>query len=186
MCEIEVPERPEWENGKRLHRIIQDHFSGKKPVETLKHLDFKFPVVEEKDFDPRCKFYFKVNEKYGVVGYLDGFSMADKTMLEIKTGNPMWTVGKFAKSMQRKIYAIGRPELTVMIGVTAYNKDDEWNVFQPKAFILEQTDKDREEAMEWILKGIEIIESGSFKGGLDENGKCVDFNCQYGYNCQFK
>ncbi len=186
MCGIDIPQREEWENGHRLHRIIQDHLSGKIPDVRLKHLNLTFPIVEEKDFDERCKIFFKINDKYAIRGFLDGLNPENKCFLEIKTGNPMWSINKFAQSMQRKIYALGKPDFIESYLITAFNDETQWNVFRPKVYKMTLTQKDREEAMEWILGGIEIIEKGDFKGGLDENGKCVDKWCYYGENCQFK
>jgi hypothetical protein len=106
--------------------------------------------------------------------------------LEIKVSNVPWSVIKFQQLFQRKIYALARPDFSETIGITAVRNPEQWKLDQPKVYKIPNTNKDRQEARDWILGGIKIIESGDFKGGLDENGKCTDPRCYYGVNCQFK
>ncbi len=65
---IKAEEKPWMTEGREAHAIIQAHVSGKKPDERLKHIDFHFPIVEERDFDPRCKFSFQFHE-YEIIGF---------------------------------------------------------------------------------------------------------------------
>ena len=172
--------------GKEAHRIIQDHVSGRKKDPRLEHITFHFPIVEEEDFDERTKFIIKVNEEYQVRGYMDGFNLETKQMLEIKSSSTLWTAGKYATLMQRKVYALGRPDMVEGVLITCSRDPNKWAVEKPKTVIVQMTDADRAEAKEWIAKGIEIIEKGDFKGGLDEHGRCTNPRCLYGKNCLFK
>ncbi len=185
MCGVQVPERKEFENGKRLHRIIQDHVTGKIPDPRLAHIDIHFPIVEETSFDPRCKVNFQINEKYAIRGFVDGHDPENKRILEIKTGSPMWSIGQFVKSMQRKIYFVALPNYTESVLITAYADDSQWGVIKPKIYSVVPTSRDKDEAMDWIMGAIAIIEKGDFTGGLTD-GKCLDRYCLYGANCQFK
>lgn len=183
---IEVPDNDYFKEGKRLHRITQDHLSGKIIDERLKHIEYVFPLVEETDKDPRCEFFFKVNEKYQVHGFIDADNPEEKIFGELKFSGKMWTLGQFHKSIQRKIYALAKPEYTHCIGITGLLDDSKWENERPKVYRIPLTQRDRDEAVKYINAAIELIEAGEFKGGLNEEGKCTDFRCYFGANCQFK
>ena len=190
-CGLKPEERPEWNEGKIAHRIIQDHVSGKKKDDRLAHIEFSFPIVEEVDFDERCKFdmplYFTgLKNSYSIIGFMDGINNAEHRLLEIKVSSVPWSLMKFQQLIQRKIYSMARPDLVETIGITGVRNPDNWKQDLPKVYKIPNTNKDRQEAKDWILGGIKIIESGDFKGGLDENGKCTDPRCYFGRNCQFK
>ena len=180
-----VPDNEFFKNGHRLHKIIQEHISGKTPNDFLKHIPYTFPVVEEVDFDKRCEFTIKISEKYGVRGFIDAQDPDNKRFCEIKTGNTLWSLGKFQQSYQRKVYALAKPDYTESILITALN-DTEWPTQPPKLYKVPLTQKDRDEALAWIEKAIKVLESGDYTGGLDEEGKCTNRYCMYGANCQFK
>lgn len=181
---LKVPDNEFFRNGHRIHKIIQDYLSGKTDDPRLAHITLRFPVVEEKEFDERCGFQFKVNDKYNMRGFIDAQDPEKKMLCEIKTGSTMWTIGKFVDSMQRKVYALGKSDYEKSFLITALN-DTEWEITPPKVFTVPLTPKDKEDALEWIKGGIELIEKGDFTGGLTE-GKCLDRYCYYGANCQFK
>lgn len=182
---IQVPDNPAFATGRRLHRIIQDHVSGYKLDDRL-NIKYTFDVVERVDFDPKCKISFKINEKYKVIGFLDGFNTVENRTLEIKTGTKLWTLGDFQRTMQRRIYSIARPEMVENLLITALSDEEQWLITPPKIYKIPVTQKDKDEAMEWIMGGIKIIESGNFTGGLDEDGICRDRFCYHGANCYFK
>ena len=176
--------------GTEAHRIIQQHVSGAKKHPYLKHIKVKFPVVETRDFDPRTKFSFKIRmplkEKYEVIGFFDGRNEDWSKGLEIKTSSNPWSLAKFQSSMQRKLYSLASPNLKVMYLITGQKEPDRWEEDKPKLYRVPVTFQDRQDALEWVKKAIDVIEAGEFRGGLDENGKCTDPNCYYGANCQFK
>jgi hypothetical protein len=180
-----------YHKGKEAHRIIQDHVSGKKIDDRLLHVKFNFPIVEEVDFDERCKFtmpFYETGLKndYSMIGFMDGINNAEKRILEIKISSVPWSVTKFQQLMQRKIYSLARTDLSETIGITGVMDPEQWKRDLVKVYKIPNTNKDRQEAKAWILGGIKIIESGDFKGGLNEDGKCTDPRCYYGVNCQFK
>lgn len=187
MCGLKPEERPEWAVGKKIHQIIQDHISGKKLHRSLKHIKYTFPVVEEVDFDSRCKFDFPLlNTNYNIIGFYDGLDLDNKRFLEIKSSDPLWSIRKFQDSLQRKVYALAKPELSEAILITCSKDTKRWQKTPPVVYKVPLTQKDREEALKWILGGVKILESGEFSGGLDKEGKCTDPWCYYGANCQFK
>jgi hypothetical protein len=121
-----------------------------------------------------------------MIGFFDGLNNETKQMLEIKTSSTPWSIGKFQSLIQRKIYSLARPDITEIVCITATRDPKEWEAIAPKSFTIPMTRRDREEAMEWILAGIRVLESGSFSGGLDESGRCNDQWCYFGKNCSFK
>lgn len=166
----------------------------------------RFPIVEETDFDKNCKFEFSLKETiefynkqyteplrfpmprddYSIIGYFDGKDPFSKRFLEIKSSSTMWPITKFFNSPQRKIYALAEPEYKELVAVTCPRDVSLWKTLKPKVYKIPLTPRDRTEAIYWILDGIKIIESGDYTGGLDEDGKCRNFRCYYGVNCQFK
>ena len=182
---LKPEERPWWIEGREAHAIIQAHVSGKKKDSRLAHIKFDFPIVEEKDFDERCKFSFNFSAKYSIIGFYDGLDLKNNRFLEIKSSDPLWSVGKFQKSMQRKLYTLGRKDLTEAILIACSKKPDRWEKQRPKVFRVPLTDQDRKEASDWITKAIELLEKGDFTGGL-EDSVCTNPYCYFGCNCSFK
>lgn len=168
--------------GKEAHDIIQKHVSGTQEDPRLTKAgvslpEFKFPIVEKIDFDPETKFEIPFNDNYGVIGYLDGLDPDGKRFLEIKTGAKAWSMGQFIQLPQRKIYALAHPDYTKMIAITT-NRD----LSEIKKYELNLTEKDREDAKEFIQKGIDIIEEGLFEGG--EKVDCP--RCVFRDACQWR
>lgn len=181
---LKPEDRPYFKRGRAAHRIIQDHVSGVRLDDRLAHINYKFPIVETVDFDPKCKIFVPVDKNYAVRGYVDGHDPVNRRFLEIKTG--VWSIGKYQNSFQRKIYSLGLPSYTESIMVTGEWDPNAWKMAPPKVYIVPSTPKDRQEAMDWIIGGINIIEKGDFSGGLDAGGVCTNPYCYYGVNCHFK
>lgn len=169
---IHVPDYPFLSEGREAHKIIQSHVSGKKQDDRLAHIEEIFPVVEEKDFDERCKFSFNVTPDYEIFGYIDGLDPENKRFLEIKTGTP-WSMSKFKESMQRKIYSLALLDFKEAYLITGSHDLEKWKFEPPKIYSMEITKKDRDDAHAWIADGIAKLEAGDFRGGLDEHGKCM-------------
>lgn len=183
---------PEWEffkAGKLGHRLVQDHVSGIKLDDRIKDFNYSFPMVEECDFDKKMNFRIQINEKYEVQGFFDGLNLEEAMSLEIKTG-AIWSLGKFQKSFQRKIYALLKPDIKKQVMFTAPADPNKWAVEKPKIWTINPTQADRDEALAYILDGIAILESGVFTTDLVESSDgrfmCTDPRCLYGENCQFK
>jgi hypothetical protein len=188
---IPVPDYPFLREGKEAHRIIQDHVSGKKKHELLSHISIEFPIVEQKDFDERCKFTIPINEKYEVIGYVDGFNPEIGNLLEIKSSSTNWSMTKFRDSIQRKIYSLAFPEYEESYLITGSKDPEEWKNDPPKLYSIHLSPEDKKEALEWITEGIKVLESGKFDGGLDSEGFCT--GCFWNMprfqdiaNCHFK
>lgn len=182
---IHQPDNIYFEEGKKVHRIIQDHVARIKTDNSLKHILVKFPVVERVDFDPKCRFEFKFSDKYLMTGFYDGIDWENKRFLEIKSSSTLWSMGKFKNSIQRKIYALSNPVFKEAYLITCSRNPDDWKSQPPKTFKLPCTEEDREEARHWIKDGTRILEQGEFTKDLVD-GKCVDPRCWWGDNCQFK
>lgn len=183
---IQVPDNQYFRDGKRDHTIIQQHLSGKKIDPRLVHIDYTFPIVEEVDFDPRCEFFYPITNGFQIHGFCDALDPQNLRFAEIKTSGTMWTVGQFKRSIQLKIYALAHPQFKEAIGITALLDESQWDAVKPKVYKIPLTDRDRVEASKFILDGISVLQKGDFKGGLNEEGKCTDYRCYYGENCQFK
>ncbi len=188
-----------YHEGKEAHKIIQGHVCGRKQNDKLSHIKTRFPIVEHYDFDPKTKFGFDLTSVvspmelgcsfkniYKIIGFIDGKDRAHTKFLEIKSSSTPWSLSKFQKSMQRKLYALSDKNFTESYLITCKRKEEEWENDKPKLFQVPVTDEDRQEAVEWIIKAVKTIEDGKFSGGLDENGKCTDPWCYFGNTCSFK
>ncbi len=173
-----------YKEGREAHRIIQEHVSGVSKHPFLSHINLYFPIVETQDFDPKTKFEFEF-EGYTIFGFYDGIDHDSKKFLEIKTSSSPWSMGRFKKSMQRKLYGLADPSLKTSVLITGSRNPDDWENDPPKVYTVPVTEKDLEEAKEWIKEGIRILEGGKFDGGLVD-GVCTDPYCPYGQNCLFK
>lgn len=155
--------------GKEAHGVIQAHVSGKALDERLKNITVTFPIVEEKERDERCHFTYDIDSEYSVHGYLDGLDPENKRILEIKTSSTPWGMAKFHSLMQWRIYALFG-DFTEAVFITSTR-----DLKSPAVYTLPITDKHRQEALDWIQKGIKIIESGNF----DYKGEGRSFYCNY-------
>jgi hypothetical protein len=183
---------PEWDffnAGKEAHRIVQDHVSGVIRDPRLSFFVYSFPLVETVDFDPKMNFRIKIDEEFDVQGYIDGLNIGTSQSLEIKTGAP-WSMTKFQKSFQRKVYSLLLPEIKEQLLLSISANPDEWNSSTSKVFSASPTKTDRDEAMEWIKGGIKIFKEGDFYRDLvkheDGSWHCEDPRCLYGDKCFFK
>ncbi len=186
-----VPDNEFFKRGREVHKIIQGHISNKKPNEILLQIKElqnigSFPIVEERNFDPRCKVIISINEKYEVIMLYDALDPDNLRFGEIKAWGKMWTVGQFQSSMQRKMYVLGKPTFTKALLITALPDPKQWLEENPRVFTIPATEQDKKDAEKYIEDAIKVIEGGVFKGGLDENGKCTNRFCYFKENCQFK
>lgn len=169
---IPVPDYPFLKEGTDGHRIIQLHVSNSVKNKDLNNIKEYFPVVEEVDYDARCRFSFEV-DGYEIMGYYDGRDKDYKKTLEIKLSSSPWSMQKFKESMQRKLYALSDKRIEKQFLVTGPRDREKWGDNPLKIYSLTPTDKDREAALDWIRQGIAILEKGDFTGGLDETGHCT-------------
>jgi hypothetical protein len=146
-----------FEEGKEIHRIISDSVSGKTPHPLLKDIP-NFPIVEKVDFDPAIKFEFDVNDKYYMIGFVDGLTNEKDQILEIKSGKS-WSAGDFNRLMQWRIYAMGIPTAKKVWLVNTPRDEKIWMPETIKIYNADITPKHKEEAMNFINKGIAIIEN---------------------------
>ena len=207
MIGVKPEDHDYYHQGTEAHRLIQQYLSGKRGItytyavpdangdmldrtmlidNVMKHIKIGFPIVEQVDFDKRCEFNLKINSKYSIRGFIDAQDPKNGRFGEIKTSSTPWSIGKFQSSMQRKIYGLSNDKFTESYLITGSRKPEEWGTDPLKIYKVPVTATESNEAMAWILKAIDLLESGDYTGGLDENGKCTDYRCYYGKNCQFK
>jgi len=188
MMGIVAEDKPEYKEGREAHRIIQDHVAGIKLDPRLAHIKETFEIVEQVDFDKRCGFEFPLEgyeDKYTLFGYVDGHDKDWTRLLEIKSAVNPWSMQKFIDSPQRKLYALSHKTLQEAVLITGQRDTALWKTEPPKVFTVPLTDKDRTDAIEWILKGIAIFESGDYLTDLVD-GRCIDPRCWFGNKCSFK
>lgn len=184
------PDQEYFRKGKEIHRIIQDHLAGIKLDDRCNFIDRAFEVVELEDFDPNCRFELPIKTigdlEYCLYGFIDGKDklVDPETILEIKSGSTLWSIGQYVGSIQRKLYGLANPTVKENYLVTVHSDIDLWTRIKPKRFVVPVLPKDREDALLFVNKAIDIIESGDFTSDLVD-GKCTGF-CSYGNNCLFK
>lgn len=183
-----------FEEGKEIHRVLLDHMGGIKLDERISKREkedkrFQLPkltVIEKVDFDPDTKRYIEIDDKYALVTFIDGSNLPE-LVVEIKSSNTAWTLGKFRDLMQRKIYSIAYPEAkrTVLVSSGRRLLMPGWQ-YTIKVFSTDHSKADKDEAMGWIKSGIAIIEKGDFEPDekeleliKDPYNKCWYENCPW-------
>jgi len=157
--------------GKEIHKVLLGHMAGVQPDERIMKReanggDFQLPkleVYEKVDFDPDTKKYFDVDDKYSMVTFVDGLNLTESFILEVKTSSKAWTPGMYRDLMQRKIYSIAFPGMKRSFLVSS-GRDQTLPGWEHsiKVFSMQNSEKDREEAMRWIKEGIAVLEKGDF------------------------
>lgn len=173
-----------FKEGRDGHHLIQQHVCGKALHPKLHHIEDRFDVVEEKDFDERTHFQFNHGE-YVIHGYHDGRDTHTHRQLEIKLSANPWSILKFRDAAQRKVYALSEPDCVKQVLITGPRDPNKWSDRTVKRYVLDTTDKDRKDAIAWIEKALTVFENGDFLTDL-EDGRCTDRYCLYGSNCLFK
>lgn len=175
--QMDIPKLDFWyfEKGKQVHKKIQDHLSGRNIDQGLteRGLDpnkWYFPIVEEKDRDPDCHFEIDI-DGHTIEGYFDARNPG-KMLGEIKSGS--YSPRDYYKSNQRKLYylALGDP-VSVLI-----NARDEFSKITTTT--ITNSEKDRQDALAFVRKGIEIVTGADFEGG--EKIDC--HRCIYKDSCE--
>lgn len=193
---VEVPDNIFLKEGKDGERIITAHVSGKKKDPRISYITNVFPIIEEKQFDDRLRFKKTViaeGTEYIVQGFADGLNLESLERLEVKLSSAPWSLSKFQKSMQRKMYIWlddGKYKHDYLI--TGSRDPNVWDKQKLEISHIETTPKDGQDAFEWLMKGIQrlkdiksIMDSGDPSTGLVD-GVCANRYCLYGVNCQFK
>jgi hypothetical protein len=123
-----------------------------------------------------------------VIGFYDGYTLNKETLLEIKfSRSGGWSLGRFKKSPQRKIYGLSDKNFKKAILITGKIVDIvdlEGNVTGTTIEginVLEVpfTEADRQQAKNYILDAIAKIEAGEFT--IPENPNCA--MCVYRKSC---
>ena len=169
--DIKIEETDAMKQGKINHKIIQAHLLGEKMDDRLSSLTWKFQKAE---------YHARMNwdEEYNLHGYADCVDFKSKTLCEIKTGSP-WSMQKFNDLMQWKYYAM----VTGFRRVLFINCDNQLG--NVRTFLMEATDKDMENAKQWVSRAVQGLKQGLLKDDL-VNGKCTDpYKCPYGRQCYF-
>lgn len=185
---IKQPESPALIEGKLAHRIMQDHVSGTKIHPALEHMDLHFPVVERVDFDPNCKFEVPFGD-HSIFGFVDGLDRPTNdnptVILEGKFSSSPWSLGKYKKDPQRKIYGWALRTVKVAYLITGKRTPDEWADSRVLTRKVKYVEKDYADAEEWMSEAIRKINEKDFYGDLVD-GKCIDPRCYWAERCMFK
>lgn len=185
---IKQPESIYLIEGKAAHRIMQEHVSGRKLHPDFAHINFKFPIVEEKDFDERLSFEVPYKE-YIIRGFVDGLDKLipekPEDLLEGKFSGSPWSNKKYKDDPQRKIYAWAIRSIKKCHLITGKRKPEEWRSNRIKTTSIEVVEKDYADAEKYMDEAIEVLETGDFKSDLVD-GFCRDPRCYWGDRCLFK
>ena len=113
---LETFQTPAQAAGRRSHRLVQDHVSGRAEHPSLAHLPF-FPHVEQQDCDPRTRVRMPIDADFGFIGYVDGLNPQTGQFLEIKTG-ARWSRQRFLDLAQWQLYAAALPDYREVVFVS--------------------------------------------------------------------
>jgi hypothetical protein len=198
---IKPEDKPYYHEGTEGHRIIQQYLLGKKTephfykdlsgedkecIPYMENIKYRFPIVEERDFDPKCKFTIDISESVEVIGYIDALDPENKRFGEIKLSVTPWGFRKYVNSNQKKIYSMAFPDFKEAVLITGGRNPEFWEHENLKVYPVPLTDKDRKDGLKYIMEAVKLLEEGDFTGGLDEDGVCRNKFCYYGENCHFK
>jgi hypothetical protein len=147
---------PYLEEGGRLHRIVQDHVSGRAEHPALAHLPY-FPHVEQGEFDRMLEVRLPINDQFSFHGYVDGMNPQTKQFLEIKTGSA-WSKQRFLDLVQWKLYASALPDYTEVVFVNCSRPEQYWTKSSVRVYRHTITEVDRAAARRFIARAIDIIE----------------------------
>lgn len=173
---IPQPDNEHMKAGREGHEIIQNHVSGKQLRDDLKHITFKFPIIEQ--------YFERELDGHLIRGYIDGVNHEGQ-MLEIKLSGTPWSMKRFEDSPQRKIYGWAMPGISEGILITGSKDPNMWQYEPPKIIGVPFVVQHIEEAIKWMREGIDIIKKGAFLTDLDD-GVCTDPRCYWGRNCLYK
>ena len=154
--DLETFTTPYLEEGSRLHRIVQDHVSGRAEYPALAHLPY-FPHVEQGKFDPVMNVRLPINDQFSFFGYVDGLNPQTKQFLEIKTGSA-WSKQRFLALVQWKLYAAALPDYTDVVFVNCSRPERYWTASNVTVYRHTITAEDRAAAQPFIARAIDIIE----------------------------
>jgi len=139
--------------------------------------------------DGQCRKCGKEIPPYVILGFIDGLDkkVSDEptVMLECKFSGSPWSLGKYKKDPQRKIYGWAMRTVKTAYLITGKRKPEEWETIKPVTRKVDFTEQDYKDAEEWMAEAIRRIENKEFYSDL-VNGKCVDPRCYWGERCMFK
>lgn len=161
--------------GTEAHGVIQRHISGVQKDPRLTNITVEFPVVETQRQDPATHFEAKIDDEYSIHGYMDGKDEAHGRGLEIKTSSNPWGLAKFMQLPQWKMAALAQPWLKEMWFITCTR-----DLKNPVTFNTPVTENHKQQALDFVTKGIEIIKSGDFSyNGIGRSRYCNYIDCPY-------
>ena len=147
-----------FEEGKKAHRLIQDHVVGLNKMTILNDLP-SFSMVETRDFDDTMRVEKKINSKYSFHGFVDGKDPDTGRFLEIKSGK-RWSLGDFFKTDQWRLYAWALPETYREVYlVNVPRQVDQWSANTIKVYNTTVTPPDLKKAEDFLQRVINTIEN---------------------------
>ena len=152
---LETFTTPYLEEGSRLHRIVQNHVSGRAAHPGLAHLPY-FPHVEQRPFDPTMQVRLPIDDTFSFIGYVDGLNPQTQQVLEIKTGS-RWSKQRFLDLVQWKLYAAALPDYAEVVFVNCSRPESAWSRRTAAVYRHTITEADRAAAAPFIRRAIDIV-----------------------------
>ena len=152
---LETFTTPYLEEGSRLHRIVQNHVSGRAAHPGLAHLPY-FPHVEQRPFDPTMQVRLPIDDTFSFIGYVDGLNPQTQQVLEIKTGS-RWSKQRFLDLVQWKLYAAALPDYAEVVFVNCSRPESAWSRRTVAVYCHTITEADRAAAAPFIARAIDIV-----------------------------
>lgn len=174
---LERFEHAYYDEGRAVHRVIQEHVSGTRLNPLLEHLPL-FDTVETEDFDPKTYFEFEHNG-FIVHGYLDGYDSERHELLEIKSSSQPWTLSKFADLVQWRIYALAKVQAKKAWFVSVPRDMQLWNVHTIKIYNSPISFQDKQKAVEFIDLAIDRVKNIKDAIAAETTQKCSFKQCPY-------
>lgn len=145
-----------FEQGKQVHKIIQNHCLGVEKHPLCSHLP-EFERVEKSDFDEDMHITKKYSG-YLIHGYVDMISDKRKQFADIKSGSTPWGVKKMATHPQFWMYSwmLGYNDFLL---INAPKEVDIWNESNITTMDMTFTSKHHDKAKDFIDQGIHIIKN---------------------------
>lgn len=147
-----------FEDGKKIHSIVQRSVNGIEPHEKLTKLPY-FSHVEKKEKDEDMHVEKTINSQYKFHGYVDMFDETRREFGDIKSGS-LWTLQSAYNAMQFRLYSWALDYKDFVL-VNLPRDISTWNDDNVRVLSLSFNNRDQNESicLSYCLKAIDIIEN---------------------------
>lgn len=172
--EIPTISRSYFEQGKKIHSIVQRHCSGVETNPLLVNLP-SFSRVETSELDKNMEVSTKYRG-YFVHGYVDMIDDTRQEFCDIKSGAP-WSVKKMASHKQFQMYSWMLGYNKFML-INLPKEIEKWNKNNIVTMSMEFTSKHHDNAKAYIDKAIHVIENINEYIAIEDFSK-TKYSCNY-------